>query len=89
MKKMWGVAAFGDLIIEGTTHENNKRNNKKDVGTTINRSFLEEITRDVTFPIANKGITLISLVVTIIILIILAGVGINLSLGENGLFSRN
>lgn len=36
----------------------------------------------------NKGITLISLVITIIILIILAGVAISLSLGNNGIFMR-
>lgn len=36
----------------------------------------------------NKGITLISLVITIILLIILAGIGIKLSLGENGLFNK-
>ncbi len=36
----------------------------------------------------NHGITLISLVITIILLIILAGVGINLALGENGLFNK-
>lgn len=36
----------------------------------------------------QKGITLIALVITIIILIILAGVAINLSLGENGLFNK-
>ncbi len=35
-----------------------------------------------------QGITLISLVITIILLIILAAVGINLGLGENGLFSK-
>ena len=35
-----------------------------------------------------KGITLIALVVTIIVLLILAGVAINLSIGNNGLFSR-
>lgn len=35
-----------------------------------------------------EGITLISLVITIILLIILAGVVINLSIGENGLFSK-
>ncbi len=35
-----------------------------------------------------KGITLISLVITIIILIILAGISINLILGENGLFTK-
>lgn len=37
---------------------------------------------------STKGITLISLVITIIILIILAGVAVNLSLGENGIFRR-
>ena len=36
----------------------------------------------------TKGITLIALVITIIILIILAGVTINLTLGENGIFSK-
>lgn len=35
-----------------------------------------------------KGITLIALVVTIIVLLILAGVAINLSIGNNGLFTR-
>ena len=34
------------------------------------------------------GITLITLVITIILLIILAGVAINISLGENGIFTR-
>ena len=36
----------------------------------------------------QSGITLIALVITIIILIILAGVAIKLSFGENGLFNR-
>lgn len=36
----------------------------------------------------QKAITLISLVVTIVIIIILAGIAINLNLGENGLFSK-
>ena len=36
----------------------------------------------------EKGITLIALVVTIIVLLILAGVVISLSIGNNGLFSR-
>jgi hypothetical protein len=35
---------------------------------------------------SNKGITLITLVITIVILIILAAVAINLTLGDNGLF---
>lgn len=37
----------------------------------------------------QKGITLISLVITIIILLILAGVSLNLVLGENGLIRRS
>ncbi len=37
---------------------------------------------------SNKGITLIALVVTIIVLIILAGVSISLVLGENGIISK-
>ena len=36
----------------------------------------------------NKAITLIALVITIIILIIIAGVTINLSVGENGIFNK-
>ena len=36
----------------------------------------------------NKGITLISLVITIIILLILAGIIINITIGESGIFTR-
>mgnify|MGYP004639080993 FL=1 len=36
----------------------------------------------------QKGITLIALVVTIIVLLILAGVTINLTVGENGIFNK-
>ena len=36
----------------------------------------------------QRGITLIALVITIVILIILAGVAINLSVGENGLITN-
>ena len=36
----------------------------------------------------QKGITLISLVITIVILIILAGVAINMTLGENGILTK-
>jgi len=36
----------------------------------------------------EKGITLIALVITIIILLILAGVAINLTIGENGIFTK-
>lgn len=37
----------------------------------------------------KKGITLLSLVITIILLIILAGISISLSLGNNGLFRKS
>ena len=36
----------------------------------------------------SKGITLIALVITIVVLIILAGVTLNLTLGENGIFKK-
>lgn len=36
----------------------------------------------------DRGITLIALVITIIVLIILAGVSINLVLGENGILVK-
>lgn len=49
-----------------------KQKNKKIINNTCN----------------TKGITLIALVVTIIILIILAGVSINLLLGENGIVGK-
>ena len=35
-----------------------------------------------------KGITLIALVVTIVVLLILAGVSINLVIGDNGIITR-
>lgn len=37
----------------------------------------------------EKGITLVALVVTIIILLILAGVTIAIALGDNGLFHKS
>ena len=36
----------------------------------------------------NQGITLVALVVTIVVLLILAGVSLNLVLGENGIISK-
>lgn len=36
----------------------------------------------------EKGITLVALVITIIVLIILAGIAINMTIGENGIFTR-
>ena len=39
--------------------------------------------------ISTSGLTLISLVLSIIILIILAGISLNLILGENGIIKRS
>ena len=36
----------------------------------------------------NKGITIVALVVTIVVLLILAGVSINLALGNNGIIVK-
>ena len=36
----------------------------------------------------TKGVTLVALVVTIIVLLILAGITINLVVGDKGIFSR-
>ncbi len=53
------------------------------VGASIARPFYEEITKN---NIKNThGITLIALVITIIILLIVAGITINLTLGEHGI----
>ena len=36
----------------------------------------------------NKGITLVSLIITIIILIILAGITINITVGQDGIITK-
>lgn len=36
----------------------------------------------------SKGITLVALVVTIVVLLILAGVSLSLTVGQNGIISR-
>ncbi|MDO5557422.1 MAG: BspA family leucine-rich repeat surface protein, partial [Clostridia bacterium] len=41
-----------------------------------------------TSPCNAKGITLIALIITIVIMLILAGITINLTLGENGIFQK-
>ncbi|MDO5557604.1 MAG: hypothetical protein Q4G05_05145 [Clostridia bacterium] len=54
--------------------KNNRQNNKKIRGKIKNEKF--------------KGITLIALVITIVVMLILAGIAINLSLGDNGIFLK-
>ena len=59
-----------------------KRSINKNVNKIIDKRTLRKIKKNV------KGITLIALVVTIIVLLILAGVAISLTVGDNGLFRR-
>ena len=37
----------------------------------------------------NEGITLIALIITVIVMLILAGVAINLTVGDNGIFKKS
>ncbi len=60
--------------------------NKK--GKMKNNIFVQKKIREEKDKKYSKGITLVALVITIIVLIILAGISINLVLGENGLFNR-
>ena len=62
------------MKITKRIQEKNKKENCKKI--------LKRIKKEV------KGITLIALVVTIIILLILAGVALSLTVGDNGLFRR-
>ena len=55
---------------------------KEDDGRKLKKQFLRDFKR------GAKGITLVALVVTIIVLLILAGVAISLTVGDNGLFRR-
>ena len=55
---------------------------QKSTNSKRNKITMKEVKKQV------KGITLIALVVTIIVLLILAGVAINLTVGDNGLFRR-
>ena len=52
----------------------------------LNNLIKKDEDRNIT--ISKNGITLISLVITIIILIILAGIVINLTIGERGIFNK-
>ncbi len=52
----------------------------------LNMDFRQEKNSKNKLKAKNNGITLVALVITIIILLILAGVTINLTIGENGIF---
>ena len=61
---------------------NLKEKTMKNKNLKRNKIRMKEVKKQV------KGITLIALVVTIIVLLILAGVAISLTIGQNGIFAR-
>ena len=52
----------------------------------IEQKYINKITSNI--PTSNSAITLIALIITIIVLLILAGVTLNMVMGENGLFGK-
>ena len=61
---------------------------KKIKRKTINTESSEDVTHTNILK-KEKGITLIALVVTIVVLLILAGVSINLVIGNNGIITKS
>ena len=53
-----------------------------------NKPLSNNPTSNIKFPTSNSAITLIALIITIIVLLILAGVTLNMVMGENGLFGK-
>ena len=53
-----------------------------------NKSLSNIPTSNIKFQTSNAAITLIALIITIIVLLILAGVTLNMVMGENGLFGK-
>ena len=54
----------------------------------INKIMSNNQTSNIKFPTSNSAITLIALIITIIVLLILAGVTLNMVMGENGIFGK-
>ena len=54
----------------------------------INKITSNNSTSNIKFPTSNAAITLITLIITTIVLLILAGVTLNMVMGENGLFGK-
>ena len=54
----------------------------------INTSMSNVPSSNIQGPTSNTAITLVALVITIIVLLILAGITINMVVGENGIFAK-
>ena len=53
-----------------------------------NKPLSNNQTSNIKFPTSNSAITLIALIITIIVLLILAGVTLNMVMGDSGIFSK-
>ena len=53
-----------------------------------NKPLSNNPTSNIKFPTSNSAITLIALIITIIVLLILAGVTLNMVMGESGIFGK-
>ncbi len=54
----------------------------------VNKITSNNQTSTIKFPTSNSAITLIALIITIIVLLILAGVTLNMVMGDSGIFSK-
>ena len=62
-----------------------KENNKN---VEVQLYFKDIPTSNLKYPTSNSAITLIALIITIIVLLILAGVTLNMLMGENGIINK-
>ena len=79
-----------------TTFEKHKSNvvgeaslgDPKEKHKFVNKITSNNPTSNIKFPTSNSAITLIALIITIIVLLILAGVTLNMVMGDSGIFSK-
>ena len=71
-----------DIVGVGVLDDPNAKNKHINKITSINQKS------NIKFPTSNTAITLVALVITIIVLLILAGVTLNMVIGENGIFGK-
>lgn len=69
----WKIKKYYTKECKNKTFEKLKSNNQ---------------TSNIKFPTSNSAITLIALIITVIVLLILAGVTINMLMGENGIINK-
>ncbi len=71
-----------NVVGVGVLDDPNAKNKHINKITSINQKS------NIKFPTSNTAITLVALVITIIVLLILAGVTLNMVIGENGIFGK-